>query len=187
MATNQTTNYQLNQWEPTDQVLRTDFNADNAKIDAALDGKVTRAVLLDLVLAEDQQTVSLGVSGLAWGDYLSVLLHITPGVSRNAILRVIPKDSGGNSGGSHFRLSGMTDTEYSGLGEISLDEPGMMYLLTMGSSNNFVTALSFGYRYFNYGTASQFRFQQVHTLELQSRESRYPVSAGSRIQLLGLR
>ena len=36
MATNQTTNYQLNQWEPTDQVLRTDFNADNAKLDAAL-------------------------------------------------------------------------------------------------------------------------------------------------------
>ena len=36
MATNQTTNYQLNQWEPTDQVLRTDFNADNVKIEAAL-------------------------------------------------------------------------------------------------------------------------------------------------------
>ena len=36
MATNYTTNYQLNQWEPIDQVLRTDFNADNAKLDAAL-------------------------------------------------------------------------------------------------------------------------------------------------------
>ena len=36
MATNQTTNYQLNQWEPADQVLRTDFNADNAKLDTAL-------------------------------------------------------------------------------------------------------------------------------------------------------
>ena len=36
MASNYTTNYQLNQWEPTDQVQRTDFNADNAKIDAAL-------------------------------------------------------------------------------------------------------------------------------------------------------
>ena len=36
MATNYTTNYQLNQWEPTDQVLRTEFNVDNAKIDAAL-------------------------------------------------------------------------------------------------------------------------------------------------------
>ena len=36
MATNQTTNYQLNQWEPTDAVQRVDFNADNAKLDAAL-------------------------------------------------------------------------------------------------------------------------------------------------------
>ena len=36
MATNYTTNYDLCQWESTDQVLRTDFNADNAKIDAAL-------------------------------------------------------------------------------------------------------------------------------------------------------
>ena len=39
MATNYTTNYELNQWRSTDQVLRTDFNADNAKIDAALAGK----------------------------------------------------------------------------------------------------------------------------------------------------
>ena len=36
MATNHTTNYQLNQWEATDQVLRTDFNQDNQKIDGAL-------------------------------------------------------------------------------------------------------------------------------------------------------
>ena len=39
MATNQTANYDLNQWLSTDQVLRTDFNADNAKLDAALAGK----------------------------------------------------------------------------------------------------------------------------------------------------
>ena len=38
MATNQTANYDLNQWLSTDQVLRTDFNADNAKVDAALAG-----------------------------------------------------------------------------------------------------------------------------------------------------
>ena len=36
MSTNHTTNYNLNQWEATDKVLRTEFNADNAKIDAAL-------------------------------------------------------------------------------------------------------------------------------------------------------
>lgn len=36
MATKHTANYSLNQWEATDPVLRTDFNADNSKIDAAL-------------------------------------------------------------------------------------------------------------------------------------------------------
>ena len=36
MASNYTTNYQLNQWEAGDQVLRTEFNQDNQKIDAAL-------------------------------------------------------------------------------------------------------------------------------------------------------
>lgn len=31
-----TTNYQLNQWDPDDRILRVDFNADNTAIDAAL-------------------------------------------------------------------------------------------------------------------------------------------------------
>ncbi|MEA4814323.1 hypothetical protein SDC9_131243 [bioreactor metagenome] len=33
---NTTTNYQLSQWEASDRVMRTDFNDNNAKIDAAL-------------------------------------------------------------------------------------------------------------------------------------------------------
>ena len=37
MASSQTQNFQLNQWAETDRVLRTEFNADNAKIDAALE------------------------------------------------------------------------------------------------------------------------------------------------------
>ena len=53
MATNQTTNYQLNQWEPTDQVLRTDFNADNAKLDAAL-----KALSDQVIQKADASTVS---------------------------------------------------------------------------------------------------------------------------------
>lgn len=32
----ETGNYQLNQWESTDRILREDFNADNAKVDQAL-------------------------------------------------------------------------------------------------------------------------------------------------------
>lgn len=36
MATNQTPNYGLNQWVPTDQVIHSEFNADNLKIDQTL-------------------------------------------------------------------------------------------------------------------------------------------------------
>lgn len=35
MASNYTEQYKLCQWEETDAVLRTDFNEDNAKIEAA--------------------------------------------------------------------------------------------------------------------------------------------------------
>ena len=38
MASNQTSNYGLNQWEAEDRVIREEFNADNTKVDAALAG-----------------------------------------------------------------------------------------------------------------------------------------------------
>jgi len=46
MPSNYTPNYQLNQWSPDDRVLRTDFNADNAKIDAALGRKLGQIEVL---------------------------------------------------------------------------------------------------------------------------------------------
>lgn len=47
MATNHTEKYELNQWLPTDPVIRTDFNEDNAKIEAAL------AALRNLIVSPD--------------------------------------------------------------------------------------------------------------------------------------
>ena len=52
MATNHTTNYQLNQWEATDQVLRTDFNEDNAKIDAALKANADAIAALEATIGQ---------------------------------------------------------------------------------------------------------------------------------------
>ena len=51
MASNHTTNYNLNQWEATDKVLRTDFNEDNAKIDAALKGHADGIAALETAVA----------------------------------------------------------------------------------------------------------------------------------------
>ena len=45
MASGQTQYYELNQWEAADQVLRTESNADNPKIDGAL--TALRAILVN--------------------------------------------------------------------------------------------------------------------------------------------
>ena len=75
MSTNQTTNYQLNQWVKSDRVLMEDFNADNAKIDAALASKASTSALSSLqsvvngkasvsALTELQSTLNSKISGL---------------------------------------------------------------------------------------------------------------------------
>ena len=45
MSTNHTPNFNLCQWEATDKVLRSDFNADNQKIDAALKAAVPAGLI----------------------------------------------------------------------------------------------------------------------------------------------
>ena len=80
MATNHTAHYQLNQWEPTDQVLRTDFNADNAKVDAALadlaehvEGKAEVSALAakaDVAALEEVKSLALGRAEIRLGTYV---------------------------------------------------------------------------------------------------------------------
>lgn len=62
MASNYTENYGLCQWEETDQVLREEFNENNAKVDAALNAKAEQSrleMLSDLVDSKaNQDTVT---------------------------------------------------------------------------------------------------------------------------------
>ena len=74
MSTNHTPNYNLCQWEAEDKVLRTEFNADNAKIDAAIkavdrrvEGKASTTSVNSLKSTVDSlsQTVAGHTSALA--------------------------------------------------------------------------------------------------------------------------
>ena len=58
MPSNQTPNYALSQWERDDRILMDDFNADNAKIDAAIKAEADARTAADAAL----QT-SLGKKG----------------------------------------------------------------------------------------------------------------------------
>ena len=52
MSSQKTEHYELNQWLATDQVLRTDFNADNAKIDGALKSQADNIAALETTMAQ---------------------------------------------------------------------------------------------------------------------------------------
>lgn len=56
MPTNHTTNYQLSQWVKSDQIRMEDFNADNARIDAAIkaetDARMAQSAALTAALAK---------------------------------------------------------------------------------------------------------------------------------------
>lgn len=85
MASGQTANYLLNQWEAEDKVLRTEFNADNAKLDAALAGlaaEVEGAVqanpyqkLAHVAVTQAADTVTLDLSGVDLSQYQALELY----------------------------------------------------------------------------------------------------------------
>ena len=72
-----TTNYQLNQWAKTDRILMDDFNADNAKIDAAL-AALGKAELIQTVSATKENGNDnvgwLPTTGIDWNQWNAVIL-----------------------------------------------------------------------------------------------------------------
>ena len=96
---NHTTNYQLSQWAKSDQVKMEDFNADNAKIDAALkavaDSKAAIAALnalaarvtalenksrftklWELTLTAEASSITIPLTGVNWSQWDKVHLEI---------------------------------------------------------------------------------------------------------------
>ena len=75
---NYTENYQLNQWESADRVLRTDFNEDNRKIDEALEACRTRdpQLLKSITVSDTTPQVDIDVSDIDFDHWHTVLLRL---------------------------------------------------------------------------------------------------------------
>ena len=73
-----TTNYQLNQWDSGDRILREDFNQDNKKLDdaiAALRDASPLVKLLDVTLQSSQAKAEISLSGLDLTPYRELLIY----------------------------------------------------------------------------------------------------------------
>ncbi|MEH2939994.1 hypothetical protein [Lawsonibacter sp. JLR.KK007] len=74
MPTNYTSNYRLNQWERSDKVLMDDFNADNAKIDAALAFHPSAELICSVTVEEETTQLELDISQVDWSRYMALAL-----------------------------------------------------------------------------------------------------------------
>lgn len=73
----QTTNYQLCQWEPSDRILRTDFNRDNEKIDTALAAAAGQSILRpirEIVTTESATSIRIQLDDIDWSQWQSIVV-----------------------------------------------------------------------------------------------------------------
>jgi len=121
-STNKTANLGLNQWEAADPVEREDFNADNAKLDAAI-SKRLEWVLMGEYVREDASgtsSFSLDVSGYDLSEYLFVAISF-PRVNTYA----------------EIYLNSVTDT-YVGY----VDDGSVCFMLTMKDGDHYPVLIS---------------------------------------------
>ena len=113
-----TTNYQLNQWEKTDRILMDDFNADNAKLDAALLSKLGPIEDI-LTYTQSEASVSPPIiiplpEDLDWGKWSVILMdatfQTTSNSSTNDIRLELTDAQNGTITGGYCSFQGSTRT-----------------------------------------------------------------------------
>ena len=168
----QTTNYQLNQWEKPDRILMDDFNRDNEKIDAALAAMPLRK-LMDITTEQDVTQVDLDLSGLDLTEFQELTLYIHYPNTVTASYYCL-------------RVNGLTSG----------------YTATNGNTSNymnrFILNKQYGYNKWEFSIGRQFFCNnyapaapsEITTLNIygsSSSDAARPVTAGTRFLLLGVR
>lgn len=74
MPSNYTEHFGLSQWERADKVQMEDFNADNARIDAALACHPSGELIADVTVEEESTTLEIDLTQVDWSRYLALML-----------------------------------------------------------------------------------------------------------------
>ena len=113
-----TANYELNQWDPGDRILREEFNGDNERIDAALTG-MPYVKLVDVTATATAQQVDVDVSSIDFSRYWKVEFFVDPKRSTVVNLRVNGLSSGYQYTAAHaVNTSDCSDLGYLGPGTL---------------------------------------------------------------------
>ena len=163
---------QLNQWQPEDPVLRTDFNADNQKIDAAF-AAVPLVKLKEVVTQQDAQQVDVDVSDIDFDAYDEVIVYvefenaITGTSNRNAYCSV---QVNGDDGSTQDRYSYSGDDRMSST--IDVDFSYLAYAAMVSEEDRYrcrAAKLTFQKRGQFLFCQSEFGYHQINSQQFYSR------------------
>lgn len=111
MASGQTSNYGLNQWAAEDQVIRTEFNEDNAKIDTKIQALVNADKIIkvtELAMEEDCYQVDILLDKID--------------LSQFSMLRILVSAATG-AGGLWMRMNNISSSSYYTTSSTSTSNP----------------------------------------------------------------
>lgn len=106
----QTSNYQLSQWDAEDRIQREDFNSDNAKVDAALKAQAETVADLEALCA------GFGNCRIVYGSYTGSGLYgaSNPNIltfdGKPLLLAIMPSSNVGNSAKGFLAVRGSSFT-----------------------------------------------------------------------------
>ena len=153
-----TTNSQLSQWDASDRILRTDFNSDNSKLEAALTAlrdACPYRIIRSVTTSSQASQIDLSVSGIDFSKYLKVELFFhSPEYTGTILVRVNNLSSSYAYGAISGGYSGSTQTS-SYLAYMNNYSYGVMLFYTPTKVGN-VGCVSISYDGAGTGTGLQF-------------------------------
>ena len=187
-----TSNYDLNQWDAGDRVLREDFNADNATIDAALaaaDAKLD-STLAQIMARQHFQTITeipipatggrnanLTLPSINWSHYYYVIFEFAVTGTGEGMIYM-----NGTSGGQSYQIG--ASSSKSGLAAFSTSSTMTFLFMPHYSNQHHVSGL---FLYGGLGCASSnVKYADWKTLYFSMSDSSYSLTGG-KILVRGVR
>lgn len=186
MPSNFTTNFNLSQWEADDKVLRADFNADNAKIDAALNLSFRRELIMEVTAEEDTPELNLDLSQFDWNTYQIVVLNFVPNNTNGVWVDIQMND--GAFGCGYRMLPDDTTFAHPILSAGTMNAPTLAIMFPLSCRHSEIKAVTFSHNFMLFTGTSLHQFEEIKSIQVKSNGgTQYPIEAGGKVQLLGIR
>ena len=182
-STNHTPNLGLSQWVLSDPFRMDDFNQDNAKIDAAVDGLEKRKSEF-VKLKEITTTVGgvsqidVDVSDIDFGAWQYLMVDVKP--LTDCFLRL-----NGSAGGSFTGFGGLDTSGYNGLARCMVD--ARMILIPGRDADRYVVVTSVGPSGFYVGIDGYNHYNMLKSLNFVTANSGSTFRAGFKLTLWGVK